>query len=984
MVAADELIAQGKLNEALLLLKDYAVRQPENFDQVQRRINKIFRLRASYTNLAENLLNVIVDDPLNDAKKLKLISGIENFANDPSDSEKAFIADVKSAANFTYHRAMFDRIMEDGSRLLTQQRFAESAKRFSEGLSLYRSDFYEKFADTALLAETDRALTDIETSIYAYDSMQSRLAAIFRRFNYALSIYDIDSAIEAYKVLEETANEYAALRNAQRQAGLQFKNNFEELRKKDALLTEASFLPFAYRFILGRESDPNTGIVRVMDVQWEALCKESYTLLTSAVTRYSLPLASALSARDAERAFSAAERAGTLGKLVKVADVGSRFADLRTLFETSGETVFPAHDLYHAAFDYNTFLVQQTQNLVEQKKSIAEGKNAYTALSMPSDIDRKNDELIAYSNSLTAYAQSAVEISHTNTDNIRELHLRRESFQKDDMQGRVKNFALPPWEPLYAALNKALRAQNEENTSQIIKSWESLSSFIGSASSAVKQKYTGSFDETRAYINESLDTAVSSNPEKALADFGQLKKELKADIASLRVRRDLLAQAPDEPLYEEPGSDLFLSNLKAAAADIDFLNALDKNIDSSIALAQRRVNSAQQAKNEGDFRFSQARTALQREDFDASRTALQQARDKYNESLKYQDSASLRDQTDKKLNALGLEIVRLENAKVVQDVRRLLTSARALYSAGSFEQAEALILQAEGRWAVTNTDQNGEIVNLKILIGSALSIRTGRTIPVTDPLYPEMSQTLNVAYQYFDQGSRAFKKGNRREGISVLNSARERIKNVQVLYPLNQEANLLSLRISQLINPGDFEELFKQRYAAARKEYRNPATVSRAYADLKDLYEIDPSYPGLKRFIYDVEVELGIIVLPPDPKKVARSRELVREVNRIYESSSRDEITLNNALSKLDEALALYPENTEAMVLADRIKTRMGGRSLVVLPADKELLYQQAVQELAKGNTITAASIVANLWQDPKLRNSAKIIDLKKKVDSLL
>ena len=91
-----------------------------------------------------------------------------------------------------------------------------------------------------------------------------------------------------------------------------------------------------------------------------------------------------------------------------------------------------------------------------------------------------------------------------------------------------------------------------------------------------------------------------------------------------------------------------------------------------------------------------------------------------------------------------------------------------------------------------------------------------------------------------------------------------------------------------------------------------------------------------------------------------------------------------NWLSKLADAISLNPQNSDAMVLIDRIKTSMGGQSLVVLTAEKELLYQQAVQELAKGNTITAAALVADLWKDTKLRNSAKIIDLKRKVDSLL
>ena len=123
---------------------------------------------------------------------------------------------------------------------------------------------------------------------------------------------------------------------------------------------------------------------------------------------------------------------------------------------------------------------------------------------------------------------------------------------------------------------------------------------------------------------------------------------------------------------------------------------------------------------------------------------------------------------------------------------------------------------------------------------------------------------------------------------------------------------------------------------------------------------------------------------PPTPRQIARSKQLVAEASALFESSSRNELALNSALAKLADAISLNPQNSDAMVLIDRIKTSMGGQSLVVLTAEKELLYQQAVQELAKGNTITAAALVADLWKDRKLRNSAKIIDLKRKVDSLL
>ena len=966
LIEADELIAQGRLNEALFFLEDYIKRRPEDFDSAQRRVDKIFALRNKYTDAANDLIDVIVEEPLNDEKKLTLIAELENQESDPSEIERAFVAETKIASQFTYYRAVFDSIMKDGAELLNGRRFTGAARRFADGFTLYRSDFYKDFAGTELLEKTDAHLTEVSDALDSYEALQNRLASAAERFNTALGEYDIDRALESYKSYDDVLREYVAVRNAFMRAGLYFQTSFAEMRKSDPKLTEASFLPFAYRFLLGRTSDPDTGIVRVLDRQWEAVCSQSRELLTAFIEKKSTDIAGQLP--EAASSTNTDSR-----KLTHIADIGKEFISLYTLFEgEDGFSVPSFYADYNSALEYNKVLTAQVQKFIEQKETFDSEKKTHDDISSPPLRElQKNLGVISYADTLTSYAAKKSAAVQTCSEDIRALDAAHDTF-----------FA-PPWENLYAALSRSLSLFAGENNAETMRTWEKLSSFVARASSFVRERYETSYAEAHALINENSDPAVSSQPEEALNTLKKLQKDLGEDIKAATVRFDLLG-APAEPVLKNPGSQLYVANLRSARSDLEYFNSLGLRIAESSRLAQNRIRSALQAQNEADFRYSQALAALQREDFDASRESLQQARNKYNESLSYQDSQTLRVQTDKKLDVLGADIVRLENNKVVRDVRLLITSARSLYYNGDFEQAERLILQAEDRWAVTNVEKNPEVVNLKALIGNALSIRTGRLVPVTDPLYPEISQTLNAAYQYFEEGMQKINSGSRNAGMELLNTAREKIKDVQVLYPLNQEANLLALRIAKFIDPTGFEELFRQRYNTARNEYRNPATVNRAYADLKDLYEINPKYPGLKKLIYDMEVELGIIIPPPDPQKIARAARLVGEARHQYEVNPRNEIALNGILNKLDEALTLNPENSEAAILIDRIKTGMGGQSLVVLTADDELLYQKAVQELSKGNTITAAALVAELWRNTKLRKSAKIIDLKNKVDSLL
>jgi len=90
------------------------------------------------------------------------------------------------------------------------------------------------------------------------------------------------------------------------------------------------------------------------------------------------------------------------------------------------------------------------------------------------------------------------------------------------------------------------------------------------------------------------------------------------------------------------------------------------------------------------------------------------------------------------------------------------------------------------------------------------------------------------------------------------------------------------------------------------------------------------------------------------------------------------------AVIQLDEAIKLNPENQQAINLKDRIQSSSGGQQVAVLSAKAEAQYMQAVAELQKGNKITAAAIVEQLLQDPKNRNSSKIQELKKRIDSQL
>ncbi|HPC72275.1 MAG TPA: hypothetical protein PLB48_10750, partial [Treponema sp.] len=206
------------------------------------------------------------------------------------------------------------------------------------------------------------------------------------------------------------------------------------------------------------------------------------------------------------------------------------------------------------------------------------------------------------------------------------------------------------------------------------------------------------------------------------------------------------------------------------------------------------------------------------------------------------------------------------------------------------------------------------------------------------------------------------------------------IQQVRILFPLNQEAGLLELRIDQLIDPAAFTANFKERLANAQAKLATQP--QEGYAELQDLYTINPGYPGLKSIIEKAEIQLGLRLPPPDLKAIARSNELVAAAKRIIDANTRSQFPV--ALAQLNEALKLNPNNEQAISLKDRIQTDVGGQATVVLSSAAEREYQRAVQELQNGNTIVALAIVEQLLQDPKNKNSTKLVELQKRIQSRL
>jgi tetratricopeptide (TPR) repeat protein len=242
-----------------------------------------------------------------------------------------------------------------------------------------------------------------------------------------------------------------------------------------------------------------------------------------------------------------------------------------------------------------------------------------------------------------------------------------------------------------------------------------------------------------------------------------------------------------------------------------------------------------------------------------------------------------------------------------------------------------------------------------------------------------MGQLLSDARRNFERGYALIGENRRNEGLALFADARLKTQKVKLMFPMNQEAGILELRMDQVTDPEAFAASFQRRLneAIAGVERRS----AEAFADLQNLAEINPRYPGIADALWQAEILMGRRIAPPDPRILRRSDELTGAARAVVNANVRDQFEA--ALRQLNEALSLNPNNDEAMALKDLVQTRMGAGNAVLSSAD-EGEYQRAVRELQQGNTLTARSLVEQLLQNPRNRNSTRINELRRRIEAIL
>ena len=151
----DVLIKDTNYDKALVELNKFIIAYPNSFDSAQMRIRKIMKARNSYSNLADKLFGVILENPDDNDSIFNLTQQLKILERHPSDVRLKFFKDIEVAAEFNYYRVQFNKVQEESSKLASEGKFVYSVLKSRSGFYMYKDSFLEEFKDTKTLTEVE-------------------------------------------------------------------------------------------------------------------------------------------------------------------------------------------------------------------------------------------------------------------------------------------------------------------------------------------------------------------------------------------------------------------------------------------------------------------------------------------------------------------------------------------------------------------------------------------------------------------------------------------------------------------------------------------------------------------------------------------------------------------------------------------------------------------------------------------------------------
>ncbi len=1032
---AEDLITEGRYNEAVVVLHDIIDTEPDRIDEAERLLRRIRAVRTDYNELFERLLNHLDESPEDLETTLSIIEDMERLEAHPNPQVRQQLQAARTIAQLAYDREMVIRILREAAGLLEERRYAEALERYQEGFEIRRGVFEERGFDAAfgeriaslreeLIARTNDVITRVELVRAAVDEAQrypdERSSESLVQTQRALSTA-LDEVVVLEEALAEAAGEAAAVRDEvadhfpddpvdwhvnflrilsvgsfeqRRYQGVlgatalmldeaisEFRAPLEKVGRErisagidrleeerffeaDARFLEAerdfeTVVAAALRRSAGVAFDPDEAGVEleigspgtvIMPEDREALL-ELVGSVRAGVARYFLE---AQLQREQARAFHEVARSFGMARSAVVVEP-PEVEDPREVYEQRRLALLGGVQ----EFSGGRRATQQQRELAEGRAELLEAELAELRTAMSEEVvSATRTRLAEYVQRLRSSEAEALvalaELQYSDASGIFARVVEDYELAIGYLEGRE----LPPGFEAPGEVVAADPGQEPPPPAEMephdlpeLELDEELT--VPESPEPAEGELA---EDDLLPEDDDVEALVLSYPAQAREVLEPLVPQLEQLRPRVRGYADYLSAAGEE-LRTEPGVELWMERTTELA---DILEAMSLQVAAALERSQDYLAQSMELRAEGEELLAQTEQAIADLDVERARELWEEARSRFYDALELQDDPQFREEIDRRIVALGVEIQEAQNQRIVQEVRQRIQTANQLYNEEEYMAAQEELLEARRLWELTNVTENAEIERLLGLVNAALNFEDERTLTEADPLFPVLSNYLSIAQDDFERGRELHQNDAVDESERFLDRAERNLENVIAVRPNNWEARLLQLRIIELREGENFDRVFDRRFedVVAQRDAVDPMTT---LTELEVLHEINPDYPGLEDMIVELEIELGI---RPDPVTVAQeeqSNELLAQAQGIAGGGLGQD---RAAMQLLEEALDLNPQNSEAQALLDELRIRTGGQATVALSSTAEQQYRRAEALFVQGNVAQAYSIVQNLMQD--------------------
>jgi hypothetical protein len=964
---ADELIAEKRYNEALRILSGYGRRGAVEFEQAQVRIQRILRARDAYNYTAQLLLDELEKYPVDDARVLALSNELLDLDPQRIAETQDFINRTREVALFKSNQRRLEEILTRGQELIGRDAYTEALRTYTGGLDIYQADFFAAGYGAAVENRARQGIAALEGNTGTFNSIA---AGLLNAVNELRAQADQGMEAQNLTVYRNIYNRVGAemdrltdLKNLFTGTDTAFRGDLDQIRRLNPQNRDRNFLAFALMLMEGRTNDPRDGMIGVFYSLWDDAVARARDLMDAKAR--SVYAAAVQDAESFNYSRTGARAEVLAGYAALPADLEIRW----NRFDTEDQKVTLFNQAVPRGEEENFLRFRSLGNASEHLRVLSQLGSRYMAVE-----DR--DTVAAWRSG--GSAGELIRLEQANFNTLRQIRqdaqtlvaaVRRDGAEYHALEDRYPDSGggayMDRIDALASALVERIAAREEDSA---VKRYTIANGVVDAQVLAREQEFQEGLTLLEGTKSQDQSEYVSKHPTAAAEILGRIDGLAGTNQQALQ---NLIDQYNAESAEFNAVSRV--RALRDSAQDIaNRLDTVRSRARSTAASARSQSAQAAALREEGDRRYAEAQGALNQGDYESARNRLQQAGDAYYQSLVYEDDQSTWDKRETAVPNLDAEIARLLNEEVVRDVRGLVAQVDEAYRGGDFDKAEELLTRAENRWKVTQSENSPDLDYWRGMI--RIGRRSGRTIPVTAPLYAEMSQLLSEAQKNYTEG-RSIISSDRGEGLRKLTLASRNIQKVRLVYPMNEEAGILDLRIEQVVDPAEFDRNFADRInkAVAGTKRRD----MQSYNDLRNLQKINPRYPNITAIVEQAERDVGLAPPLPDPAAVALSDELTAQARPIVAGRIMNE--LEGARNDLARAIRLNPGNQEARRLFDQVaQIQVAGRT--ILDAEAERLFVQAGTMLNQSNYVGAMRLINQIYaRNPQYRSNNRVLELERR-----